>query len=85
MENIQNPLQVAIICDRCLSIEEEYDNLDNIHLTSEDIEDVSDAYQAKLELQWYKRELEDEYKALNNQLGYTKRNLADKSSRRTSM
>ena len=71
--------------DRCLAIEEEYDNLDNIHLTSEDYEDVSDSYQDKLELQWYKRELEDKYSQLNRELGYINRKLSDKSSRRTSM
>ena len=76
---------IANKIDRCLAIEKEYDNLDNIHLTSEDIEDVSDAYQAKLELQWYKRELEDEYSQLNKELGYINRELSDKSSRRTSM
>lgn len=71
--------------DRCLAIEEEYDNLENIHLTSEDYEDVSDKYQAKLELQWHKESLEDEYESLNKKLGYIHRRLADKSSRRTGM
>lgn len=65
--------------DRCLEIEEEYDALENIHLTDEDIEDVSDRYQEKLELQWHKQELEDEYKALNAELGLIKRSLYDRS------
>lgn len=65
--------------DRCLEIQEEYDALENIHLTDEDIEDVSDRYQEKLELQWHKQELEDEYKALNAELGLIKRSLYDRS------
>lgn len=65
--------------DRCIEIEEEYDSLQNIHLTDEDIEDVSDRYQEKLELQWHKQELEDEYKALNAELGLIKRSLYDRS------
>lgn len=65
--------------DRCLEIQEEYDSLQNIHLTDEDIEDVSDRYQEKLELQWHKQELEDEYKALNAELGLIKRSLYDRS------
>lgn len=68
--------------DRCLEIEEEYDNLGNIHLTDEDIEDVSDRYQEKLEIGWLKSDLRDEYRRLNDKLGYTKRVLSDKSSRR---
>ena len=82
---IQNPLQAAILVDRCLEIEKEYDSIQPIHLTSENIEDVDDMYQTKLEQSWYKAELEDEYRTLNDQLGYTKRNLYDKSSRRLSM
>jgi len=65
--------------DRCIEIEDEYDSLQNIHLTDEDIEDVSDRYQEKLELQWHKQELEDEYKALNAELGLIKRSLYDRS------
>lgn len=65
--------------DRCLEIKEEYDALEDIHLTDEDIEDVSDRYQEKLELQWHKQELEDEYKALNAELGLIKRSLYDRS------
>jgi len=68
--------------DRCLEIEEEYDALENIHLTDEDIEDVSDRYQEKLEIGWLKSDLSDEYRHLNDKLGYTKRVLSDKSSRR---
>ena len=65
--------------DRCIEIEDEYDSLQNILLTDEDIEDVSDRYQEKLELQWHKQELEDEYKALNAELGLIKRSLYDRS------
>ena len=68
--------------DRCIAIEEEYDNLDNIHLSSEDYEDISDKYQAKLELQWHKEELEAEYRELNDTLGYTKRVLSVRELRR---
>lgn len=68
--------------DRCIAIEEEYDSLQNIHLTYEDIEDVSERYQAKLELQWHRRDLEDEYSELNKELGYPNRKLSVKSSRR---
>lgn len=68
--------------DRCLAIEKEYDNLHSIHLTSDDIEDVSDSYQEALELKWYKQDLEDEYEQLNKELGYLNRKLSDKSSRR---
>jgi len=69
-----------IIIIRCLEIEEEYYALENIYLTDEDIEDVSDRYQEKLELQWHKQELEDEYKALNAELGLIKRSLYDSST-----
>ena len=65
--------------DRCIEIEDEYDSLQNIHLTDEDTEDVSDRYREKLELQWHKQELEDEYKALNAELGPIKRSLYDRS------
>jgi hypothetical protein len=82
---IQNPLQAAILIDRCLELEKEYDSIQSIHLTSENIEDVDSVYQEKLEQGWYKAELEDEYRTLNDQLGYTKRNLYDKSSRRSGM
>jgi len=68
--------------DRCLVIEKEYDNLQRIHLTSEDIEDVSDSYQEALELKWHRQDLEDEYEQLNKELGYLNRKLSDKSSRR---
>ena len=67
---------------RCIDIEEEYDSLDDIHLTDEDIEDVSDRYQEKLEIEWLKSDLRDEYRRLNDALGFTKRTLYDKSSRR---
>lgn len=70
------------IIDRCLEIEKEYDNIIPIHLSSQNIEDMDDLYQAKLEEKWYKNELEDEYKELNIQLGYSKRILNDKKSRR---
>ena len=83
MSTIETPLQAAVIIDRCLEIEKEYDDIQSIHLSSEDIEDLSDLYQLKLEQQWYKNELEDEYRSLNDQLGYTNRHLMDKSSRRT--
>lgn len=76
---------IAEKVNRCLQIEQEYDSIIDIRLTSENIEDVDDIYQEKLEQQWYKQELEDEYKQLNMELGYTKRELADKSSRRTGM
>lgn len=86
MENtIQTPIQSATLIDRCLEIEKEYDSLSPIYLTSENIEDVDDIYQAKLELSWYKADLEDEYRSLNDQLGYTNRHLSDKSSRRLGM
>ena len=68
--------------NRCLEIEKEYDNIETIHLTIEDVEDISDSYQAKLEEQWYKRDLEDEYRKLNLQLGYPLRRLYPKSERR---
>lgn len=67
---------------RCIDIEEEYDSLDDIHLTDEDIEDVSDRYQEKLEIGWLKSDLCDEYRRLNDALGFTKRVLSDRSSRR---
>lgn len=67
---------------RCIEIEEEYDSLQNIHLTDEDIEDVSDRYQEKLEIEWLKSDLRNEYRHLNDALGFTKRTLYDKSSRR---
>lgn len=67
---------------RCIAIEEEYDSLENIHLTDDDIEDVSDRYQEKLEIEWLKSDLRDEYRHLNDALGFTKRTLYDKSSRR---
>lgn len=67
---------------RCIEIEEEYDSLQNIHLTDDDIEDVSDRYQEKLEIGWLKSDLMDEYRYLNDALGFTKRVLYDKSSRR---
>lgn len=85
MNTIESPLQSAILIDRCLEIEKEYDSIQSIHLTSENIEDVDDVYQEKLEQGWYKAELEDEYRTLNDQLGYSKRNLYDKSSRRICM
>ena len=72
--------EIANMIDRCLAIEEEYDNLDNIHLGSEDDED--DKYQDRLELQWHKEELEEEYRTLNEKLGYTKRVLSIKKLRR---
>jgi hypothetical protein len=38
MENmIKNPLQAAKLIDRCLEIEKEYDSIQPIHLTSENI------------------------------------------------
>ena len=67
---------------RCIDIEKEYDSLDDIHLTDEDIEDVSDRYQEKLEIGWLKSDLRDEYRHLNDALGFTKRVLSDRSSRR---
>jgi len=86
MENtINSPLEAAKIIDRCLEIEKEYDSIKSICLSSEDIEDVSDLYQEKLEQQWYIADLEDEYRALNDRLGYVNRHLYDKSSRRTGM
>ena len=39
-----------------------------VYLSSEDIEDVSDAYQDALELQWEKRDLADEYEELQKEL-----------------
>ena len=70
------------IIDRCLAIEQEYDSLYNIHLSSEDYEDASDRYQAKLELSWHKDELCNEYERLNMQLGYADRMLYPKDARR---
>jgi len=71
--------------DRCIAIEKEYDNLDNITLSIEDVEDVSDGYQEKLELKWHEEELKSEYKELNKELGYSKRRLWPKSKRRLIM
>ena len=86
MENqINSPLEAAKLIDRCLKIEEEYDSIKTVRLTSENIEDVDDIYQEKLEQQYYKQELEDEYRMLNDQLGYKNRVLSNKSSRRTGM
>ena len=85
MNTIESPLQAAILIDRCLKIEQEYDNIQDIHLTSENVEDCDDYYQEKLEQGYYKRELQDEYRELNNKLGYTKRVLSNKSSRRLTM
>lgn len=65
------------IIDRCLEIQKEYKDIENIHLSHTDIEDVSDLYQAKLEQQWYKQELEDEYKELNTQLEINKPTLRE--------
>lgn len=86
MENIiQTPLQSAILIDRCLKIEKEYDSILPINITSENVADIDDIYQAKLEQSWYKADLEDEYRNLNDQLGYTNRHLYEKSSRRVGM
>lgn len=70
------------LVDRALEIEKEFDSLENIRLTSENIEDVDDVYQDKLEQGYYIDELIDEYKHINVQLGYHKRELNDKSTRR---
>jgi len=67
---------------RCIEIEEEYDSIQDINITSENIEDIDDIYQEKLEQQYYKRELIDEYRVLNNIIGFHNRHLSDKSSRR---
>ena len=67
---------------RCIEIEEEYDSIQNINLTSENIEDIDDIYQEKLEQQYYKKELIDEYRVLNDIMGFHNRHLSDKSSRR---
>lgn len=40
----------------------------HIHLSSEDYEDISDAYQDALELQWEKRDIADSYEALQKEL-----------------
>lgn len=56
------------IIDRCLEIQEEYKSLGSIHLSSEDYEEISDLYQAKLELQWYKQDLQTELNSLNKML-----------------
>jgi len=86
MENqISSPLEAAILIDRCLEIEKEYDSIEPVKLLPHSVEDVDDLYQAKLEQQWYKKELEDEYRMLNDQLGYKNRVLSNKSSRRTGM
>ena len=61
--------------DRCIAIEEEYKNLDTIYLSPEDYEDISDRYQAKLELKWHKDELESEYNELNKLLGLPNKRL----------
>jgi len=70
------------IIDRCIEIEQVYDNIQPITINSENIEDCDDLYQAKLELQWYKTELEEEYELLNKELGFNKRKLYPKASRR---
>jgi hypothetical protein len=67
---------------RCIELEEEYDSIQNINITSEDIEDINDIYQEKLEQQYYKRELVDEYRILNDIMGLHNRHLDNKSSRR---
>ena len=67
---------------RCIEIEKEYDSIQNINLTSENIEDIDDIYQEKLEQQYYERELVDEYRILNDIMGFHNRHLSDKSSRR---
>lgn len=86
MENqIISPLESALLIDRCLEIEIEYDSIETIKLLPHSVEDVDDLYQAKLEQQWYKQELEDEYRLLNDQLGYKNRVLSNKLSRRTGM
>ena len=83
MENlIQSPLQAGMLITRCLQIEDEYDAIVPISLTSDNIDDVDDVYQEKLEQGWYKSELEDEYRQINDELGYTNRHLSKKSSRR---
>ena len=83
MENlIQSPLQAGMLITRCLQIEDEYDSIVPISLTSDNIDDVDDVYQEKLEQGWYKSELEDEYRQINDELGYTNRHLSKKSSRR---
>ena len=61
--------------DRCIAIEEEYKSLDTIYLSPEDYEDISDRYQAKLELRWHKDELESEYNELNKLLGLPNKRL----------
>ena len=61
--------------DRCIAIEEEYKSLDAIYLSQEDYEDISDRYQAKLELKWHKDELKSEYNELNKLLGLPNKRL----------
>lgn len=85
MTVFMNRLKIDSIIDRCLEIEKEYDSLEKINLKPSSSEDIDDFYQAKLEQNWYKAELEDEYRKLNDQLGYTKRKLSNISSRRLTM
>lgn len=40
----------------------------NVYLSSDDIEDISDRYQAALELSWEKRDIADSYEALQKEL-----------------
>ena len=49
-------------------LEQEIEDLHPSRLTSEDIEDVSDNYQAHLEYKWWKKEQKDLIKSLKNKL-----------------
>lgn len=70
------------IIDRCLEIEQDYDSIIPIKLTSENIEDIDDIYQEKLEQQYYISELSEEYIQLNKELGYSNRRLYPANLRR---
>ena len=53
-----------------IELEKEIMNIfgERIYLSSEDYEDISDAYQDALELQWEKRDIADSYEALQKEL-----------------
>lgn len=53
-----------------IELEKEIMNIfgEHIYLSSEDYEDISNAYQDTLELQWEKRDIADRYEALQKEL-----------------
>ena len=70
------------ITDRCISIERDYDSLVKPVLNVTSTEDLDDAYQERLEYNYYVSDLCDEYKELNAKLNYNNRRLYPKSLRR---